>query len=104
MKVKVTWHTAKYGYPYLEFVNIQSAHTQQWKHTHTMNTNPEQWAAIYSEQLWFGALLKGTSVVVLRVEKALYIHSPHLKFLAVRYSNPQPLGYESDSLTIRLNI
>ncbi len=29
----------------------------------------------------FGVLLKGTSVVVLKVERALYIHSPHLQFL-----------------------
>ncbi len=34
-KVKVTWHTAKYGDPYSEFVPIQSAHTQRWTHTHT---------------------------------------------------------------------
>ncbi len=39
-------------------------------HTHT-HTHTEQWAAIY-------ALLKGTSVVVLR--RALDIHSPHLQF------------------------
>ncbi len=49
----------------------------------------------------FGALLKGTSVVVLKVERALYIHSPHLQFLPARDSNSQPLDYESDSLTIR---
>ncbi len=49
----------------------------------------------------FGALLKGTSVVVLRVERALYIHSPHLQFLPARDSNSQPFDYESDSLTIR---
>ncbi len=49
----------------------------------------------------FGVLLKDTSVVVLRVERALYIHSPHLQFLPARDSNPWPLGYESDSLTIR---
>ncbi len=49
----------------------------------------------------FGALLKGTSVVVLRVERALYIHSPHLQFLPARDLNSQPLDYESDSLTIR---
>ncbi len=49
----------------------------------------------------FGALLKGTSVVVLRVKRALYIHCPHLQFLPARDSNSQPLGYESDSLTIR---
>ncbi len=29
------------------------------------------------------------------------IHSPHLQFLPARDSNPRPLGYESDSLTIR---
>ncbi len=42
VKVKVTWHTTKYGDPYSEFVlciyPIQSAHTQQWTHTHTVNT------------------------------------------------------------------
>ncbi len=40
-------------------------------------------------------------VVVLRVERALVIHSPHLQFLPARESNSQPLDYESDSLTIR---
>ncbi len=49
----------------------------------------------------FGALLKGTSVVVLRVKRALYIHSPHLQFLPARDSNSQPLDYKSKSLTIR---
>ncbi len=57
-----------------------SAHTQQWTHTH-----PEQWAAIYAavpgSSLGLGALLKGTEVMVLRVEKVLDIHSPHLQFL-----------------------
>ncbi len=47
----------------------------------------------------FGALLKGTSVVVLRVERAP--HSLNLQFLQARDSNSQPLGYKSDSLTIR---
>ncbi len=49
----------------------------------------------------FGDLLKGTSVVVLRMERALYIHSPHLQFLPARDLNSQPFDYESDSLTIR---
>ncbi len=48
--MKVTWHSAKYGNPYSEFVlcidPIQSAHTHR-EHTHTVNTHPEQWAAIY---------------------------------------------------------
>ncbi len=39
--------------------------------------------------------------VVLRVERALYIHSPHLQFLPARDSNSQPFDYESNSLTIR---
>ncbi len=45
----------------------------------------------------FGALLKSISVVVLRVERALYIHSPHLQFLPAWDSNLQPLDYKSDS-------
>ncbi len=47
-----------------------SAHTQQW----VVNMHPEQWAAIApapGEQLGFGALLKDTSVMVLRVKSAL---------------------------------
>ncbi len=50
----------------------------------------------------FGALLKGiTSVVVLRVERALDIHSPTYNPCRTRDSNPQPSGYKSNSLTIR---
>ncbi len=49
--------------------------------------------------IWgFGALLKGISVVVLRVERALYIHSPHLQFLPAWDSNLLPLDYKSDLL------
>ncbi len=51
VKVKVTGHTAKYGDPYSEFVlcilPIQ-VHTYSSEHTQTMNTQPEQWAAIYA--------------------------------------------------------
>ncbi len=49
----------------------------------------------------FDALLKGTSVLVLRVERALYIHFPHRQSLPDRNLNSQPLDYETDSLTIR---
>ncbi len=62
-----------------------------------MNTHPEQWAAFYTAAP--GALLKGSSVVVLNVERALDIHSPHLQFLPARDSNSQPFDYKSDSLT-----
>ncbi len=102
-KVKVTRYTAKYGDPYSEFVlyiyPFKCTHTAV--NTHTVNTHPEQWAAIYAVALgssWgFGALSKGTSVVVLRVERAL----PHLQFLLARDSNSQLFHYKSNSLTIR---
>ncbi len=99
------WHTAKYGNPYSKFVLCiypSKVHTHSSEHTYT---HPEQWAAIYAaapgEQLGVGALFKGTSVVVLRVERALYIHSPHLQSLPDWDLNSQPLDYKSDSLTIR---
>ncbi len=76
-------------------------HTQQWTHTHT---HPEQWAAIYAvapgEQLGVRCLSQGHLVVVLRVERALYIHSPHRQSLPDRDSNSQPFNYESDSLPL----
>ncbi len=49
----------------------------------------------------FGALLKDTSVVVLKEERALVIHSPTNNPCRTWDSNPQHLDYESDSLTIR---
>ncbi len=104
-----------------------SGHTHQWTHTPgPVDTHTEQWTHTHLEQWtythththththprssglpvmlrhpgssWgFGVLLKGTSVVVLRVERALDIHSPHLQSLPDRDSNSQPLDYESDS-------
>ncbi len=38
--------------------------------------------------------------MVLRVERVLYIHSPHLQSLPDRDSNSQPFDYESDSLPL----
>ncbi len=79
-------------------------HIHTHTHTHTMNTHPEQWAANAAapgEQLGFGALLKGiTSVVVLRIERVLDIHSFHLQSLLDQRLNPRPLGYKSDSLSL----
>ncbi len=56
--------------------------------THTaVNTHPEQRAAIYAaaprEQLGVRCLAQGHLVKVLRVERALYIHSLQLQFLLV---------------------
>ncbi len=74
-------------------------------HTHTVNTHLEQWAAISSaapgEQLEVRCLAQGHLSHVLKVERALYIHCPHLQFLPVRDSNSQPFNYNSDSLSIR---
>ncbi len=75
------------------------------KSTHTVvNTHPEQGAAISSaapgEQLGVRCLAQGHLVVVLRVERALYIHSSHLQFLPAWDSNSLPLDYVSDSLPL----
>ncbi len=85
-----------------------SAHTQQRvvNNTHTVNTHPEQWAAIYAaapgEQLGFGALLKGlTSVMVLKVERALIINSPHLQFLPDLRLEPATFGLQVRLSSIR---
>ncbi len=84
---------------------IQSAHTQQWTHTHTHTRSSGQLFVLRRPGSSWGfggwVLLKGTSVVVSRVERVLYIHSVHLQFLPARDSNSQPLNYESDSLNIR---
>ncbi len=74
-------------------------------HTHTaVNTHTEQWAAIYAaapgEQLGVQCLAQGHLIVVLNVERALYLHSPHWQFLTDRDSNSQPLDYVLDSLPL----
>ncbi len=59
---------------------FQSAHTQQWTHTHREHT-PEQWAAIFAaspgEQLGVQCLAWGHLIMVLKVERVLYINSPY---------------------------
>ncbi len=59
--------------------------------------HPEQWAANAAapgEQLGFGALLKETSVVVLRVERALVNHSPHQQSLPDLRFKPTTFGLQ----------
>ncbi len=103
---KISWHDIRPSMV-THTRNSCSAFTQpKCTHTHTLWTHIRSSEQPFMLQRpgssWgFGALLKGTSVVVLRVERALYIHSPHLQSLPARDSNSQPLGYESDSLTIR---
>ncbi len=96
----------------LNVLGICALHLTHPKCTHTAVNTHTPWTHTRSSgqpvlrrlgSSWgFGALLKGlTSVVVLKEERALYIHSPHLQFLPARDSNSHPLDYESDSLTIR---
>ncbi len=81
-------------------------HTHSSELTHTVNTHPEQWAAIYAtapqEQLGDRCLAQGHLVVVLKVERALYIHSPQ-QYLLDCDSNSQPFDYESNSLQLGHN-
>ncbi len=87
----MTWHTTKYGDPYSEFVlciyPILSARTRTHTHTHarahtrTHTQSSGQPLRRPGSSWGFGALLKGTSVMLLKVERALYIHSPHRQFL-----------------------
>ncbi len=74
-----------------------NTHTQQWTHT---QSSGQPFMLRRSGSSWgFGALLKGlTSVVVLRVKRALDVHR---QFLLDQDSISQSLDYESDSLTIR---
>ncbi len=76
-------------------------------HTHTPWTHTRSSGQSFMLQRpgssWgFGVLLKGlTSVVVLKVKRALYIHSPTYNSCQTWDSNSQPFDYESNSLTIR---
>ncbi len=102
-EVKVTWHVAKYGYPYSEFVLCFLTHP---KCTHTVNTHPaEQWAAIYSaapgEQLGVRCLAQGHLSRGIEGGRDWIFTPPTYNSCRTWDSNSQPLGYESDSLTIR---
>ncbi len=80
-----------------------SAHTQQWTHTHCEHT-----PGAVGSHLCYGTpgavgdrcLAQGHLVVVLKVERALYIHSTHRQYLPDRDSNSQPFDYESNSLQL----
>ncbi len=82
-----------------ESIKFKRYPTLPW--THTRSSGQPFMLRRLGSSWGFGALLKGTSVVVLRVERALYIHCPHLQFLPARDLNPQPLDYETESLTVR---
>ncbi len=82
-------------------------HTHSSGHTHTPWTHTrssgQPFMLRHPGSSWgFSVLLKGTSVVVLKVERALHaVHSPHLQFLPDRDSNLQPLVYRTWTDTIQ---
>ncbi len=84
--------------------NPSKVHTHSSEHTHTVNTRRSGqpfYAAVPGEQLGVRCLAQEHLSRGIEMERALYIHSPHLQFLPARDSNSQPFDYESDSLTIR---
>ncbi len=88
----------------LQLTHPKCTHTAVNTHTpwtHTRSSGQPFMLRRPGSSWGFGPLLKGTSVMVLRVERALYIHSPTNNPCRTWDSNPQPLDYESDSLTIR---
>ncbi len=79
---------------------MYSLHLTHPKWTHTRSSGQPCYKRPGSS--WgFSALLKDTSVVVLRVKSTLYIHSLAYNPCRTGDSNPQPLDYKSDFLTIR---
>ncbi len=79
--------------------NLSSAFNPSKCTLTAVNTHPEQWAAILRRpgSSWgIGALLKGlTSVVVLKVERALVvIHSPHRQSLPDLGIEPATFGLQ----------
>ncbi len=68
-----------------------SAHTQQWTHTRSsgqllLQRPGSNWG--------FGALLKGTSVMVLKVERVPFIHNPHFQSLPDLRLEPATFGLQ----------
>ncbi len=108
-EVKVKWHTAKYGDPCSELVlciyPIQSAHTQQWTHTHREHTP----GAVGSHLCCGARGAVGGSVSCSRAPQSWYwgwrerwtFTPPTYNSCRTWDSNSQPLDYKSDSLTIR---
>ncbi len=78
--------------------NLSSAFNPSKCTLTAVNTHLEQWAAILRRpgSSWgIGALLKGlTSVVVLKVERALVIHSPHRQSLPDLGIEPATFGLQ----------
>ncbi len=87
----------------LHLIHPKCTHTQQW--THTVNTHPEQWAANVAapgEHLGVRCLAQGhLSRGIEGGRECCTFTPPTYNPCRTLDSNLQPLGYESDSLTIR---
>ncbi len=88
----------------LNLTHPKSTHTAVHTHTHTHTWSSGQPFMLgHLGSSWgFGALLKGTSVVVLRVDSEHCTFTPPTDNPCwIWDSNPCPLGYKFDSLYIR---
>ncbi len=77
------------------FTHPKCTHTAVNTHTpwtHTRSSGQPFMLRHPGSSWGFGALLKGTSVMVLKEERALYIHSPHLQFLPDLRLKPTTFG------------
>ncbi len=80
--------------------NPSKVHTHSSEHTpwtHTRSSGQPFMLRSPGSSCGFGALLKGTCVMVLKVPPSI---PPTYKFLLDQDSNSQPLDYKSNSLTI----
>ncbi len=103
VKGELTWR-AKVWLPILWICALHLTYPSA--NTHTMNTHPEQWATIYAaalgEQLGVRCLAQGHLSRGIEGGRERCTFTP-LIFNSCRSwdSDSQPLGYKSDSLTIR---
>ncbi len=78
--------------------SFNCAHTQQWTHT---RSSGQPFLLRHPGSSWgFGAFAQGHLSRGIEGGEST-VHSLHLQFRPAWDSNSQPLGYESDSLTIR---
>ncbi len=92
-------HPSAHSHTVNTHTHREHTHTP-WTHTHT---HPEQWAvnACPGSSWGFGVLLKGSSVVVLKVEREHCTFTPHTNNPCRTWdSNPRPSCYKSDSLSL----
>ncbi len=97
-------HTHTHTHSSEKWTNSLS-HTHTHTHTHTHRsekwTNTLSLSHTHTHTHTHTVPCSRVSVVVLRVERVLYIHPPTYNPCRTWNSNPQPSGYKSDSLTIR---